>query len=142
MRIVNVFNTHRKRRARREPTRDVVRLVLSGEGCRTAAINVVFINTHNMRRLNGRYLGHWYDTDVLSFPLSDEDSPGIEGEVYVNLDQAWKQSVLYKEPPRAAIARLVIHGVLHLLGEDDQTKRQKARMRNLENRYLQKSGHA
>jgi len=71
--------------------RKLVRLVLKHERVRSAAVNVVFVDDAKMTDLNGTYLKHWYATDVLSFTLGERAKGPLEGEVYVNLDQAARQ---------------------------------------------------
>jgi rRNA maturation RNase YbeY len=89
--------------------------------------------------LNRKYLKHRTPTDVLSFSLSGQrlrDGEKLEGEVYVNLDQARRQAGLFHESIRNEVARLVIHGILHLVGYDDASMRQKKAMTRLEDAYL------
>jgi rRNA maturation RNase YbeY len=133
---IRSFNTHRRFRVRHAEVRELVRLVLRRERVTKAAINVVFVDDAQMTDLNGTYLKHYYTTDVLSFPL-EEPAPGsVEGEVYVNLDQASRQSAQYRQTFAAEKRRLVIHGVLHLAGHSDATPRLRTAMAGLEDRYL------
>jgi len=138
VKTIAIYNIHGRRRVRHRDASDAVRAVLAGEGCRNAEVSVVFVNSRRMIRMNTDFLNHRYDTDVLSFPLSEPDSSKLEGDVYVNLDRAHRQAKEYGEPPRREIARLVIHGVLHLLGHDDRTEALRKRMSGVEDRYLQK----
>lgn len=133
---VDVFNAHKKYRILRQATKNLAEFVLMKERYRDAEINIVMVNDKKMQQLNGKYLDHWYATDVLSFPLGDSTALKVEGEVYINLDQARRQAKEYGVSYRNETARLVIHGVLHLLGYDDATKAQKQTMTKLEDRYL------
>jgi probable rRNA maturation factor len=134
---VRVFNAHPKRRIKRAETLRLARLVLYGERRRSADVNIVFVNDREMLKLNTTYLRHRYPTDVLSFLLGD-DSRGrrVDGEVYVNLDQAKLQASEYNVTISNEVARLVIHGVLHLIGYGDDTKVNKRQMTARENLYL------
>jgi rRNA maturation RNase YbeY len=136
MKKISVFNAHPRYRRRREETIRLVRRVLSVERCPRAEIGIVFVNDKKMVELNGTYLHHYYTTDVLSFPFEDSSHGSLEGEVYVNLDQAKRQAAQYKVALAEEARRLVIHGVLHLVGYDDVTRRQQNAMRKLEDRYL------
>lgn len=89
-----------------------------------------------MVRLNTAYLRHRYATDVLSFPLSGRGDTMLEGEVYVNLDQARRQAREYKVTMRNEAARLVIHGMLHLLAYDDKRPDDRRVMKRMEEKYL------
>jgi len=134
---VHVFNAHPKQRIRHREIIRVARSVLRGERRTQAEVNVVFIGDKRMTVLNRDYLGHRFTTDVLSFPLSDNGAKAADGEVYVNLTQARRQAHEYGDPFKTEIARLVVHGILHLAGWKDDTKRKKNRMTRRENRYLQ-----
>lgn len=138
MKSIAIYNIHGKQRAPRQVTAAAVRAVLSGERCRNADVSVVFVNSRRMIRMNSMFLNHRYDTDVISFPLSDPGDAAMEGEVYVNLDRARAQAGEFGETPGRETARLVIHGVLHLLGYDDATPRQRKAMTAREDRYLER----
>lgn len=109
--------------------------VLRAEGCSDAEVSVVFIDSRRSRMLNRRFLRHDYVTDVLSFPLGMGETP--EGEVYVNLDRARQQARSYGVSFSNEVGRLVIHGVLHLLGYDDTTSAAQRRMKLKEDRYVE-----
>jgi rRNA maturation RNase YbeY len=126
---VQVSNAHPRRRARREAAAAIVRSVLRAERKPSASVSVVFIDSRRARALNRRFLGHDWVTDVLSFPLASP--PAVEGEVYVNLDRARAQAEQLGLAFGNEVLRLVVHGVLHLLGYDDSTP---ARWRRMEKR--------
>jgi rRNA maturation RNase YbeY len=123
---VQVVNAHGSRRMPRTLLVDAVRTALEGEGVRTAVISIVGVGDRRCRRLNRTFLGHDYVTDVISFPL--EDVPRLEGEIYINLDRARVQAGEYSVSTRHELARLAIHGTLHLTGFDDRTRAQAVRM--------------
>jgi probable rRNA maturation factor len=89
-----------------------------------------------MRRMNREFLRHDWITDVLAFPL-ERDMMNLEGEIYVNLDRAEQQSRSYGVSMKHELARLVIHGMLHLLGQKDSTPSLAERMRQRENTHLE-----
>lgn len=112
-----------------------VKRVLRSADVRDAKISVVFVNSRYSRMINRRYLQHDYVTDVISFPL--EEAPVLEAELYINLDRARSQSREYGVGLDNEIARLVIHGTLHLVGFDDATRVKRAAMKCEEDRHLQ-----
>lgn len=138
---ITVGNAHPSYRRRSRDVRRIVRSVLQRERCRAADLGIVFINNRRMCALNGEFLRHYYTTDVLSFPLSDRNAKCLEGEIYVNLDQAKRQAGDFHVSFRQEIYRLVIHGTLHLLGYDDNTRKNKEEMTRLENTYLARNGY-
>jgi rRNA maturation RNase YbeY len=133
-RRVVVTNAHRRYRLKKESIQNYVRGVLSKEKKRNATVSVVLVDSRFARRINREFLGHDEPTDVLSFPL--EKGERLEGEIYVNLDRARQQAGLYGVSFGNEVARLVIHGVLHLLGYDDRTGREAGRMKREEERHL------
>jgi probable rRNA maturation factor len=133
---VQTFNDHPGRRVRHEETRNTAAAVVRTEGRRQAEIRLIFTTDARMRTLNARWLGHRSTTDVLSFPFGEGGTDVLEGEVYVNLDQARRQAVRERVSDRNEISRLVIHGVLHLLGYDDRTPAMKKIMSGKEDEYL------
>jgi probable rRNA maturation factor len=122
---------------RRDETISIARRVLTGERTRRASLNIIYINDRSMVRLNTVYLRCRHATDVLSFSLTDTPGGTLEGEVYVNVDQARRQARRYRVTLKNEAARLVIHGLLHLLDYDDRSVHDKRRMTRLEDAYLQ-----
>lgn len=94
-----------------------VRLVLDAEGRRDVDVSVAFLDDEEMRRLNREYLGRDATTDVLAFCLPDEDGSAV-GDVYLGFEQAGRQADELGVPLREELARLAVHGTLHVLGHD------------------------
>jgi len=113
----------------------LVRAVVRGEALELRHVGVVCGDHEMVRQLNRDYLGHDYNTDVLSFSLTDAED-AVEGEVYVDLDTASERHEEFGATFRQEVARYVVHGVLHLTGYDDATDAEKCRMRELEDEYL------
>jgi len=131
---VVVTNAHRCRLDRRRIAA-YVRRVLRTEGLTGARVSVVVVGNRAIQRLNREYLAHDYPTDVIAFPLLSEGL--LEGEIYVNADRARMQASQYSVVFGHEVARLVIHGTLHLAGYDDTTRRGAGEMNRLEELHLQ-----
>lgn len=131
---VTVTNAHRRYRINRKKTGDYVRRVLTQERKTEGEISVVFIEGARMRRLNRSYLGHDYATDVIAFHLSD--CGRTDGEIYVNVDRAREQAGRYGVPFGEEIARLVVHGALHLTGHNDVERTSARRMKEAEDSHV------
>lgn len=99
-------------RSERQAIARLVRRVLGDEKCPAREISIVLTSNREIRRLNRRFLGRDRNTDVMAFPISDE----LLGEIYVSRDQARTQAVEYGLSPDSELRRLVLHGLLHLLG--------------------------
>lgn len=126
-------NLHPRLRFPLKDAERIARAVLRREGTRVSDLNVVFVNHRKMIALNTRYLRHRRTTDVIAFGY--ENDP-VEGDVFVNLDQARRQGKEYRVSLRAEVARLIIHGVLHLAGYDDTTAAKRGRMKKREDAIL------
>ncbi|MBI5475522.1 MAG: rRNA maturation RNase YbeY [Ignavibacteriales bacterium] len=132
---ISVFSPYKKHRIRVVGTEWIVSYVLKKEMVKNAEINIIFINDSSMIKLNQTYLRHNYPTDVISFNMSSSDKQ-LEGEIYINIDQARRQALENSVTYREEYARLVIHGTLHLIGYNDSTRKLRNEMTFLENKYL------
>lgn len=133
--LVQVFAEHPDGEAFVDETKRLVEYVLIKEE-RNAEIRVVYVQDEEIQALNKKYLQHDYVTDVISFPL-DEENGVVEGEVYVCIDQAKRQAEEHSVPVRREVSRLVIHGVLHIIGYDDATPDERSFMQQKEDEYLE-----
>jgi probable rRNA maturation factor len=97
-----------ERRAIQKLIRDVAR----AEHCPDLELSVVLVSNPQIRRLNRLFLGRNRVTDVMAFPISNR----LLGEIYVSRDQTRTQARRYKVSYREELLRLVLHGLLHLLG--------------------------
>ena len=94
---------------------------------------VTFLGTRAMRRLNQRFARHDRTTDVLSFRYDGEP---VVGEVFVAPAIARRYAKTHGLSYQEELARYVIHGLLHWIGEEDTTAQQQHRMRTLEDKLL------
>jgi probable rRNA maturation factor len=104
-------------------------------------LSVLFTDDKTISGLNRRYLGRQDPTDVLAFPMLNGSSShlptGMLGDVVISVDTAMAESVRLGEAPDRTIFRLLIHGILHLLGYDhEKSPREAARMTREQNRLL------
>jgi probable rRNA maturation factor len=98
-------------------------------------LSVVFVSDSEIQGLNARFLGKERPTDVIAFPLDDEEDE-IWGEIYISVDRAREQAEEYDVTFPEELVRLVIHGILHLLGEEDDTKSDRKKMKEREDHHL------
>ncbi len=131
---VEIYSEHRAASMYRDDSKRIVEHVLAEERSE-ADVRIVFVDDDHIHSLNKYFLKHDTVTDVICFPLEEEDGI-IEGEIYVCIDQAERQAREYNVTVRNEIGRLVIHGVLHLIGYDDATPEKKSAMTDKENTYL------
>lgn len=117
--------------------RRAVGLVLTSEGRRDVDVSVAFLDDPDMRRLNYEYLGKDRTTDVIAFAIPDEDGPTL-GDVYLGWEQARRQANELGVTLPEELARLAIHGTLHVLGHDhpEGPEREQSEMFVLQERLL------
>jgi rRNA maturation RNase YbeY len=101
---------------------------------RIASLNFVFISDSRILQINRDYLNHNYLTDVISFDYSEGDS--ISGDIFIGIDQVRYNAELYGDEPENEIRRVMAHGVLHLIGLDDQSEADRKIMVEKENKAL------
>ncbi len=97
--------------------RAAVELVLRDAGVEEGEISLALLDDQAIRRLNRDYLGIDRPTDVLAFALHEEGEP-VLGDVYVGHEQAERQAMDVAVPVVEELSRLVIHGMLHVLGHE------------------------
>ncbi len=94
-----------------------LREALRCEGVSSAELSVSFVTDAEIADLHGRYLGCDESTDVLSFALHGDGEDPL-GDIYVGHAQALRQAADAGAAPEEELARLAVHGALHVLGCD------------------------
>ena len=114
----------------------IVKNIFVTKKIKDAELSYIFCDDEFLSKLKQKFFNKNHLTDVISFRLNSYKEPKIEGEIYISLIRAKENSVIYDEPYGKEVARLIIHGCLHLVGYQDETKNQKKRMNKLENSFL------
>lgn len=98
---------------------DAARAVLRAEKVRDALLSIAVLDDRGIAALNRRHLGHRGPTDVISFGFDRATAGGpVIGDVYIGLGTARRNAAAAGVPLREELVRLVVHGVLHVLGHD------------------------
>ncbi|HET7226601.1 MAG TPA: rRNA maturation RNase YbeY [Candidatus Eisenbacteria bacterium] len=133
------------------PLRALVRAALASQGRRAGEIGIVLTDDAAVRALNRRWRGIDRATDVLSFGYDDgapadgasallragrAAPPPVNGDLVISLDRMRAQAKRYRVSDARELARLVVHGALHLAGLDHHRATERARMRAVEARVL------
>ncbi|MFP4110640.1 MAG: rRNA maturation RNase YbeY [Desulfonatronovibrio sp.] len=92
--------------------------IISGLGMDQLSLDILITDDLAMRELNRQFLGMQGPTNVLSFPGQEDDESVSPGQLVINVDAIRRESILYGQKPYAHLARLMIHGILHLAGFD------------------------
>ena len=108
----------------------------AGRGARTGEISVTLLADDEVRAMNRDYLEKDHTTDVIAFSLGDGDA--IMGDVYIGYEQALRQAADLGVDEAEELARLAIHGTLHVLGHDhpEGDERAESPMFELQERIL------
>lgn len=101
-------------------------------------MEVIFVTPEEIRRINKEFRQIDKATDVLSFPNEDEIETSI-GDIFINLDQAFKQASEYGHTIFREVAFLAVHGYLHLIGYDHETKEEETEMFRIQEEILNKA---
>ena len=104
------------------------------EGAAIGDINIIFCDDAFLLIKNKKYLNHSSLTDILTFDFSTGKS--ISGDIFISTERVKENATKYKVPFKDELNRVLIHGVLHLLGYKDKTEKEKQIMRKKEDFYL------
>ena len=120
--------------------RKIINMIFQDENINQhTQLNIVITNDEYLRELNLRFKNLYSPTDVLSFSFDNDLLPeniSILGDVYLSLDRAEEQAVQYKVSLQNEIERLMIHGILHLVGYTHDDKDNYKDMTNKTEYYL------
>ena len=118
---------------------DKVRLwiasVIENEGYRVGELHYYFCSDEQLLQINKERLGHDFYTDIVTFPLCDCEMY-VSSEFCLSLDRIAENSLTFGRTFESELLRVIIHGVLHLVGFDDLTDEQEAAMREKEEKCL------
>ncbi len=116
--------------------KEITDYILKNNDISAAEITIVFGQDRLLNKLKKLYFYKDEFTDVIAFRLNEYSNNYVEGEIYISLPRAKINAKKYKDPYNKEIARLIIHGILHLLGFEDKSKAKKVEMTEMEELYL------
>ncbi|MCR5709808.1 MAG: rRNA maturation RNase YbeY [Bacteroidales bacterium] len=115
--------------------------VAQGRGYEVGDLNYIFCSDAYLLEINRQFLGHDYYTDIITFDNSEDyllehGRKGVSADIYISVDTVRANGAVYGEGFRREMLRVIVHGLLHLIGYDDGTVWHQQRMRAAENRAL------
>lgn len=110
-----------------------LRAALKNENATHESINIIFCSDEFLLRLNKEHLNHDYFTDIITFQY--EQDP-IEGELYISVDRVKENAQERKIPFLKELHRVIIHGLLHMIGYGDKSTEEQKTIRSKEDYYL------
>ena len=111
-----------------------LRLVAESEIKRIGSISVIFCSDNYILDVNQKYLQHDYFTDIITFDYCEGDR--LSGDLFISVDSVRENSLEYGTEFKDELNRVIVHGLLHLIGYDDHTEEETALMRKKEDYYL------
>ena len=98
-------------------------------------LNYIFCSDNELASINSQFLNHDAYTDIITFDGKEDDGQ-IQGDIYISIDRIKENSSKFETQFISELHRVMIHGVLHLIGYSDKTKSERQVMRNKEEAYL------
>jgi len=114
--------------------REWLMAVILAERKSAGEISFIFCDDNYLLEMNVKYLSHDTFTDVITFDYSEENR--ISGDIFISIDRVRENASNFKKPFDEEIHRVMVHGVLHLCGFKDKTKKDATLMRHKEDTYL------
>jgi probable rRNA maturation factor len=111
-----------------------IKSIINGNGFNLSEINFIFCSDEHLGEINLQYLNHKTLTDIITFDYSDGDH--LQGDIFISIPRVKENALKFKVDFDTELHRVIIHGVLHLMGFKDKTKSQKAAMREKEDACL------
>ncbi len=104
-------------------------------GYEIQTLNFIFCSDDYLLGINQHYLAHDYYTDIITFDNS-EGSHKLEGDIFISIDRVRENARNLRVPFQDELDRVMVHGVLHLMGYSDKNPSEKSRMRKKEDACL------
>ncbi len=113
--------------------------IIETKGRTPGDINFIFCSDAYLLTINKQYLQHDTYTDIITFDYSkDSKTTPISGDIFISIDRIKENAKTFSKTAEEELQRVIIHGVLHLLGYKDKTKAAKEEMTKEENNCLKK----
>ena len=118
----------------RRRTNEWLKLAAESEIRRIGNISIIFCSDNYVLDINQKYLQHDYFTDIITFDYCEGDR--LSGDLFISVDSVRENSVEFGTEFKDELNRVIIHGLLHLVGYDDHTEKDIKLMRSKEDYYL------
>ena len=109
--------------------------ILKNHKIKNIELSLILSNRNYLNQLKMKYFNQNYYTDVIAFNLNNQDED-IVGEIYVSIDDIKQNAEKFNVTFNNEFKRIIIHGLLHIIGYDDDTQNKKEIMTSFENKYM------
>ena len=139
MKEINIYSNPEYETPNEKICKSIINYVFSKEKINLYEISVIFTSDIYVSDLKRRFFLKDQWTDVISFPLHSNKKEKIEGEIYISMPTAKQNADKFNQAYEKEVARLIIHGVLHLLDYSDQSYKEKQTMSKMEENILKET---
>lgn len=108
--------------------------VAEAESRRIGRINIIFCSDKYLLDINMKFLSHDYYTDIITFDYCEKDE--LSGDLFISIDSVRANAEFFGTSFDNELNRVMVHGILHLIGYDDHSDEEQKEMRAKENFYL------
>ena len=115
-------------------TKNWIKSVIASESKSTGDINIIFCSDAYLLDINERFLSHHYYTDIITFDYCEGEN--ISGDLFISIDSVYDNSLHFNTAFDNELSRVIVHGILHLIGYDDHSDEDIKVMRSKEDFYL------
>ena len=114
--------------------KDWIIKVIRSEAMEPGDLSFIFVSDEEIRDINREFLKHNFTTDVIAFDY--REGKIINGEIYMSIDTIRENAKIYRNKLINEVKRVMVHGVLHIIGYDDKEEVMKKEMKKREDLYL------
>ena len=139
MKEINIHSNPELERPNEKICKSIINYVLSIEAIKSYEISIIFTSDIYVSDLKKRFFLKDQWTDVIAFPLHSNKKEKIEGEIYISMTTAKENAEKFNQAYEKELARLIIHGVLHLLDYSDNSSKGKQAMSKIEDDILKQT---
>lgn len=136
MPLINFFTEDTNYQLRnKKPIRKWIEETINSENHSLDNINLIITSDKYLHQINLEHLNHDTFTDIITFEYNSK-SEAINSDIFISIDRIRYNSIKFKQLQTNELHRIIIHGILHLLGYKDKTKIDKEEMTSKEDYYL------
>ena len=136
MNEINILNNHSEHPINKKNLKIYCKDVLNYNGYNSYSISLIFVGQDELKEMKNKYFKKNVYTDIIAFNLN-EDNEELDGELYLSLKTIENNATLYNDSLENEIKRVVAHGLLHLIGYEDDNDIRKKEMTKIENSCLE-----
>ena len=114
--------------------RNWIEYTIRNENKELGSISYIFCSDEYLWNMNKQYLGHDYYTDIITFDYVEDKY--VSGDMFISYDRVCDNAENFNVSRETELLRVMIHGVLHLVGYDDLTDEQEAEIHKMEDFYI------